>query len=241
MQYFDILSIFSIAFISSLGHCVGMCGGLVIAYTRAKIHNSHALAHNAFLHFLYVCGRVCMYMLLGAIFGSFGAIFTQNMHIKAIVGICVSVLLLIFGFAYLLFPKFLRIFEFSIFPTNPTSQDSTQIQSTQKHGFMIFRFFTYLLTSRSMFSYFLLGVLNGILPCGIVYFFLISAIAIGNAFSGAMIMGVVGLATALVMYPFALFASSLMRIIKPAIFNTLSGLCMVGYGGWGIFNNIALL
>ena len=54
-------------------------------------------------------------------------------------------------------------------------------------------------------------------------------------------MGIFGLATAFVMYPFALFASSLMRIIKPAIFNALAGLCMVGYGGWGIFSNIALL
>ena len=245
MQYFDVLSIFSIAFISSLGHCVGMCGGLVIAYTRAKIHNPHALAHNAFLHFLYVCGRVCIYMLLGAIFGSFGAIFTQNMHTKAIVGICVGVLLLIFGFAYLLFPTFLRIFEFSIFPANPTPQnsnkDSTYAQSAKKHSFVIFRLFTYLLTSRSTLSFFLLGMLNGILPCGIVYFFLISAIASGNAFGGAMIMGIFGLATAFIMYPFALFASSLMRIIKPAIFNALAGLCMVGYGGWGIFSNIALL
>ncbi|WP_394951720.1 sulfite exporter TauE/SafE family protein [uncultured Helicobacter sp.] len=243
MEYFDCISIFSIAFVASLGHCVGMCGGIVIAYTRTKIHNPHAFARNAFSHLLYVCGRVCMYMVLGAIFGSFGAIFTQDMHIKAIMGVCVSVLLLIFGFAYLLFPNLLRIFEPSILPTaSQHTGESTRHQSLSKRVFeKVFELFTYLLHSRSMASFFLLGMLNGILPCGIVYYFLISAVASGSAMGGIMIMGTFGVASALVMYAFALFASSLMRVLKPAFFNTLAGLCMVGYGGWGVFSNLALL
>ena len=92
-----------------------------------------------------------------------------------------------------------------------------------------------------MTSFFLLGMCNGILPCGIVYYFLISSVASGSAVGGAVVMGTFGLASVLVMYPFALFASSLMRVLKPAFFNTLAGLCMVGYGGYGVFSNLALL
>ena len=104
-----------------------------------------------------------------------------------------------------------------------------------------FGLFAYLLRSRSMGSFFLLGVCNGILPCGIVYYFLLSAVASGSAMGGAVVMGIFGVASALVMFAFALFASSLMRVLKPAFFNTLAGLCMVGYGGYGVFSNLALL
>lgn len=239
MEHFDFVSIFAIAFVASLGHCVGMCGGLVIAYTRAKIHNPTAFVRNALSHLLYVCGRVCMYMILGAIFGSFGAIFAQDMHTKAIVGVCVHGLLLSFGFAYLLFPNFLRIFEPSMSSQYPESTRSKSL--AQRLISTIYNIFGYLLRAHSMASFFLLGMLNGILPCGIVYFFLLSAVASASAMGGAMVMGVFGIASALVMYPFALFASSLMRVLKPALFNTLAGLCMVGYGGWGIFSNLALL
>ncbi|WP_394980728.1 sulfite exporter TauE/SafE family protein [uncultured Helicobacter sp.] len=238
MEHFDLLSIFVIAFFASLGHCVGMCGGLIIAYTRAKIHNPSTFARNALSHLLYVCGRVCMYMVLGGIFGSFGAIFTHDMHTKAIMGVGVGALLLLFGFAYLLFPNALRIFE----PTIRDPMDSDSAQSLSKRAFAtIARVFSYLLRSRSMGSFFLLGVCNGILPCGIVYYFLLSAVASGSAMGGAVVMGIFGVASALVMFAFALFASSLMRVLKPAFFNTLAGLCMVGYGGWGVFSNLALL
>ena len=109
MEHFDLLSIFVIAFFASLGPCVGMCGGLIIAYTRAKIHNPSTFARNALSHLLYVCGRVCMYMVLGGIFGSFGAIFTHDMHTKAIMGVGVGALLLLFGFRFCAIPLKARI------------------------------------------------------------------------------------------------------------------------------------
>ena len=248
MEHLSFVSIFVIALVASLGHCVGMCGGLVVAYTHAKLHNPRALLRNALSHLLYICGRVCAYMALGAVFGGFGAVFAQNMHTKAIMGVGVGALLLIFGFAYLLFPNVLRIFEPSLSPHTPQDShsakdaQSTHRQSLPKRAFAaIFGLFAYLLRSRSMGSFFLLGVCNGILPCGIVYYFLLSAVASGSAMGGAVVMGIFGVASALVMFAFALFASSLMRVLKPAFFNTLAGLCMVGYGGYGVFSNLALL
>lgn len=44
-------------------------------------------------------------------------------------------------------------------------------------------------------SFYGLGVLNGFLPCGLVYFFLASAAASGSALWGAVIMLIFGLST----------------------------------------------
>ena len=39
METISIITIISIAFLGSFGHCVGMCGGIVIANSRKKIKN----------------------------------------------------------------------------------------------------------------------------------------------------------------------------------------------------------
>ena len=52
-----------------------------------------------------------------------------------------------------------------------------------------------MLRSRKMQSWFLLGVLNGLLPCGLVYLALISSIATGNAFNGGFYMLMFGMGT----------------------------------------------
>ena len=39
MESFSLLTIITIAFLGSFGHCVGMCGGIVVAYTSTKVNN----------------------------------------------------------------------------------------------------------------------------------------------------------------------------------------------------------
>jgi len=47
MDSIDLISIITIAFLGSIGHCIGMCGGIVIAYSSAKIDTkSTKLAHS---------------------------------------------------------------------------------------------------------------------------------------------------------------------------------------------------
>ena len=49
METISIVTIISIAFLGSFGHCVGMCGGIVIAYSSTK-NKSHWT--NKFKHLL---------------------------------------------------------------------------------------------------------------------------------------------------------------------------------------------
>jgi len=46
--------------------------------------------------------------------------------------------------------------------------------------------FRYILKDRSLYSFYLLGLLNGLLPCGLVYFFAVEAANTANAFYGAL-------------------------------------------------------
>ncbi|HHD78956.1 MAG TPA: sulfite exporter TauE/SafE family protein, partial [Epsilonproteobacteria bacterium] len=55
--------------------------------------------------------------------------------------------------------------------------------------------FRKLITSKSCTSFFLLGMLNGIIPCGLVYSFAIFAASTATPWGGALVMATFGLAT----------------------------------------------
>ncbi|HFU75397.1 MAG TPA: sulfite exporter TauE/SafE family protein, partial [Arcobacter sp.] len=65
MDSVNLLSIIAIAFLGSFGHCVGMCGGIVIAYSSTKIDDSFSKVKQSISHILYSFGRVTTYTLLG--------------------------------------------------------------------------------------------------------------------------------------------------------------------------------
>lgn len=74
MASFDLYTIFSIAFLASFGHCAGMCGGIVLAYSSLKISPDSPIFRVFCSHLLYLLGRVSSYTLLGAFFGALGAV-----------------------------------------------------------------------------------------------------------------------------------------------------------------------
>ena len=76
METISIITIISIAFLGSFGHCVGMCGGIVIAYSSTKIKNEWTKKIQALTHLLYSFGRISTYMILGALFGLVGGVVT---------------------------------------------------------------------------------------------------------------------------------------------------------------------
>jgi len=72
----NILTIISIAFLGSFGHCIGMCGGIVLAYTSLKIEPQSSKVSQSAAHLLYSFGRVFTYSILGAMFGALGGVVT---------------------------------------------------------------------------------------------------------------------------------------------------------------------
>ena len=69
MDSINFISIITIAFLGSFGHCIGMCGGIVVAYSTTKIDDEWSKTKQSFAHLLYSFGRIFTYTTLGAMFG----------------------------------------------------------------------------------------------------------------------------------------------------------------------------
>jgi sulfite exporter TauE/SafE len=217
MNSIDYTLIISIAFLGSFGHCIGMCGGIVIAYSAKKINNSWSKVHQSISHLLYSFGRVTTYVIFGAIFGFIGSVISFS-------NIANGTLLLIAGFAMILTGlslsgkiKFLTIIEHSL-------QNSTWYKNNFKQ----------LLNSNNLGGFYLLGLLNGLLPCGFVYFFAITAASTANIFDGALVMLLFGLSTIPAMFSLGWFVSIFKKTNLRNIIINIASVCVIVYGGYTI-------
>ena len=80
----------------------------------------------------------------------------------------------------------------------------------------------------------LLGALWGWLPCGLVYSVLVSALASGNAQSGALIMLAFGLGTLPNLLALGLFWENIRRWTQSPQVRMIAGLLVAGFGVYGL-------
>lgn len=224
METINLLSIMTIAFLGSFGHCVGMCGGIVIAYTSTKVDDKWSKQLQAFSHLAYSFGRISTYVLLGAIFGYLGGVATFNNYTNGGLLIFAGIIMILAGLSLMGKVKFLTLIEHS-FSKSEWYQKS----------------FRSLLHSKSLFSFYLLGMINGLLPCGFVYFFAITAASTGSAYWGAIVMLVFGLSTIPAMFSVGFF----MGLFKQSSFRTimikLASIAVIGYGLFTLYNGYGFI
>jgi len=178
MDTLNLLGIFSVALAAGFGHCIGMCGGIVVAYTTGKIDPAWSRAKGLLAHLMYNAGRVVTYALLGAFFGMLGSVVKATPAFRGILMLGLGIFMLALGLAYLGKLPFLTWIE-------------SRLGQTRWYRTL----FTRLLRSPHLGSFFGLGLLNGLLPCGLVYFFAASAAATASVTQGALVMAVFGIAT----------------------------------------------
>ena len=178
MESADLWTIFIVALLGSVGHCIGMCGGFVVAYSTAKIDPERTKFFQSSAHVLYSSGRIVSYMFIGAIFGYLGSAINFSLGAKGILFIVIGLLMVLIAFSLSGKIKFLTVIEHSMVQTP-----------------LFKKLFQSVIRSKSLPSFFYMGVLNGLIPCGLVYFFATAAIASGSAVMGAVVMAVFGLAT----------------------------------------------
>lgn len=218
MNYLELIVILSTALMIGFGHCIGMCGGIVVAYSTSKIDTSSSIPKQTISHLAYNFGRVTTYTIFGVIFGLLGKAFTFSMATKGILFIVTGLLMIITGLAIAGGIKFLN-----------TSTWSLSKQSWFKTLFL------QLLQNKSISSFYFLGLLNGLIPCGPVYAFAIVAASTANPLYGAIVMFVFGLGT----IPGLLFLGSLANFLQRG--NLRSAIMKIGafmiiiYGIWTIF------
>jgi len=193
MNNIDLIIILSTAFLGSVGHCIGMCGGIVVAYSSSKIDHSSSWGRQTLSHLAYNLGRVTTYTVLGALFGLVGKVIAFTPTTKGVLFVLTGVLMILVGASLLGNFKFLNSAEYSV----------------SKHGWFRHTFKT-LIQNRSISSFYLLGMLNGIIPCGLVYSFAIFAASTASPLWGAIVMATFGLAT----IPALFFLGTITRFLQ---------------------------
>ena len=150
-------------------HCVGMCAPLMFAFTQGENFIPKIL--------FYQLGRILMYMILGMGVGLVGqALFFSDFQSYA--GILLGITLIISG-----------IFSFNL--DRITNKISVLKWISQKITPLIGNY----LFDEKPYKLFFAGLLNGLLPCGLVYFALLGAVAAGTMWEGVIFMGGFGLGT----------------------------------------------
>lgn len=169
-MFYSILAGLGIGLFGSF-HCIGMCGPIALSL---PVYGKSA-AEKLLLILLYNLGRASTYAALGALFGFVGKqffLFGYQQAFSVFIGAMI-LLLLIAG-------KFFRA-EVGII-----DRLLSRIKSLLSR----------LLNSpNNAASYYFIGLINGLLPCGLVYLAVGSAMATGNALSGAALMFMFGLGT----------------------------------------------
>jgi uncharacterized protein len=219
METVNLLTIISIAFLGSFGHCIGMCGGIVLAYSAIKIEPSGSKVSKSFAHLLYSFGRVLTYSILGAIFGGIGSVVRFSNTANGVLLIVAGVAMILAGLSLMGKIKFLTLIEHSF------AKSSLYTNSFRK-----------ILNSKSNLSFFTLGMLNGLLPCGFVYFFAITAASTADPVYGALVMAIFGLSTIPAMFGVGFLASLASATSFRNMMMSLSSVAVLLYGAFTIYH-----
>ena len=160
-----IIAALSMGLLGSL-HCVGMCGPIILSIPWSNTQKALQIS-------LYHVGRATTYAIMGALVGGVGQlILPRDIGVWPAL-ISGSVLILVF-----IVQSFPSWFQNTVFPASSVST-----------------YFRKFLKMESVFSRYFMGMVNGILPCGMVYSALAVAILYHNAFYSGLFMFIFGIGT----------------------------------------------
>ena len=215
MENIELLAIISFALFGSVGHCIGMCGGFILTYTTAKIKPEQTKLAQSTYHLLYNFGRVSSYTIMGALFGYFGSLWDINPLSRAILFALAGTLMLLMGLSFGGRLKFLPYIEYPI----------------SKHNWFK-KIFTAQLQAVSAKSFFILGMLNGLVPCGLVYTMLVTATTTESMFLGGFVMFIFGIFTIPALFSFAYIAGIVAQNRFRYVMIQIASIIIIMYGGW---------
>jgi sulfite exporter TauE/SafE len=175
-----ILSAISLGLLGSF-HCIGMCGPIALAL---PVHHFSSIKKYLGI-FIYNLGRIFTYTSLGLVFGLLGQSFFLG-GLQQILSITIGVFILLS--VILTNTKRLK-FKRSAFIYTFINSVKLQIGN--------------LFNKKGLHFLFFIGLLNGLLPCGLVYLGIAGAIASGHHIKGAEFMFYFGIGTVPIMYAVA--------------------------------------
>ena len=182
----ELWTAFLLGFVGS-AHCAGMCGPLALALPGAGARSTLIAGR-----VLYNFGRLITYALMGATFGLLGqgfALAGLQRWVSLVVGAAILIGLLVS-------PRFAHAV--------PVARSVSWLKSALRN----------LLRRRALPSLFGIGLLNGLLPCGLVYVACAGATATGNVLTGAQYMIAFGLGTVPMMLAISMMGTKLQFALR---------------------------
>jgi sulfite exporter TauE/SafE len=186
-------SAFLIGMAGSL-HCVGMCGPLALALPVSHTNNYSRVTGGV----IYNSGRILSYTIMGLIFGSLGNLII-NTQWQGKLSIALGIIILL----YLFIPKKYLHLSGNNYLNKPFLLLRQQLGK--------------LFQSKKQSSLFLIGTLNGLLPCGLVYLALSSSVLTANPLNGSMFMLFFGLGTFPAMFAIVVMGNYLNQTVRQKI------------------------
>lgn len=176
--------LFIIGMLTSI-HCVGMCGGIMLSQSISKNDISKRQAIRPAI--LYNAGRVTAYTVIGGLVGALGSVLSLSLAVKSAMQIFAGIFMIVLGLNMAGFSIFKR-FNLKI----PWSRCS--VKNKVKTPFLV-------------------GILNGLMPCGPLQTMQLYALGTGSVVKGA----------------FSMFLFSLGTVPLMLTFGAVSGLLSKGY------------
>ena len=181
--------LFLIGLLTSL-HCVAMCGGINLSQTVSRNAQMSKSGTAVLLpSVLYNSGRVISYTVIGGIVGAVGSVVSFSGTMKGVVQLAAGVFMIIVGLNMLnLFPGLRRL-------TPRMPKVFAKKINQQKSGK----------------SPFIVGLLNGLMPCGPLQAMQLYALSTGSPVKGALSMLLFSLGTVPLMFVLGALSTFLSR------------------------------
>lgn len=212
------LAVFLVGLLGGV-HCAGMCGGIVSALSLQVPGNRPAWG----IHLAYNLGRIASYAVAGAVMGalgSLGLLLNGWLPVQMTLYVVANLMMVALG----------------LYLTGLTQT----LAFTERAGQWLWRRVQpatrRFLPVRGVAQAFPLGLLWGWLPCGLVYSVLTMTLLTGSAARGALTMLAFGLGTLPNMLLAGLLLARFRGVIQGRALRLASGLIVLAFGAWGLFN-----
>lgn len=197
-------------------HCIGMCGPIALSLGLSKQQQVNFHLQN----FTYQLGRIITYTFLGAIVGIVGEGF-QMAGFQKYISIFAGALLIV-----------MALFSFG-------GDFASKIPAVNNALLKVKINLGKLLQKSDYSSRFLTGILNGFLPCGMVYMALTASLAAGGIWQSAIFMAVFGLGTFPFMFAVVFFGNLINTATRAKILKFIP-IFMLVLGGLFILRGLEL-
>ncbi len=179
--------LFVVGLLTSL-HCIAMCGGINLSQCLVRREDGTAVAGWK-PSLLYNGGRVISYTIVGGLVGALGSAVSFSGGARGLIAILAGVFMVIMGINMLGLVPGLRRFNIKI----PAGLRNRMLGEQGQRGPLV------------------VGLLNGLMPCGPLQAMQLYALGTGSAFAGAMSMLVFSLGTVPLMFSFGALSTLLSK------------------------------